>query len=262
MSGDATVESPGAPEVSEDAFLGGRVTLLQPVEGYRAAIDPVFLAAAVPAFEGQHVLDAGAGVGAAALCLARRVEGVGVTGIEIQPALAALAAANIERNGLSGRVAVIEGDILDPPPRLVPESFDHVMANPPYLEAGRADAPPDSGKALANVEGAGGEGGGADLAEWVRFGLDMLVPKGRFTVIHRADRLDALLAALYGRAGEIVVFPLWARAGKPARRVLIQARKAVHGPVHMAPGLVLHAEDGGYTPPAEAVLRGGEGLTL
>ncbi len=263
MSNDAAAESQGIPEVSEDALLGGRVTLCQPVEGYRAAIDPVFLAAAVPAFEGQQVLDAGSGAGAASLCLARRVEGVRVTGIEIQPALATLAAVNIERNGLSGRVAVVEGDIVNPPPQLLAESFHHVMANPPYLEAARGDAPANAGKALANVEGAA-EGGdsGADLAAWVRFGLEMLVPKGRFTVIHRADRLDALLSALYGKAGEVVVFPFWARAGRPARRVIVQARKGVHGPARISPGLVLHAEDGGYTPAAEAVLRGGEGLTL
>ncbi len=62
-----------ARPVSEDALLDGRLRLCQPAAGYRAAIDPVFLAAAVPGEAGSRVLDLGCGVGAAALCLLTRV---------------------------------------------------------------------------------------------------------------------------------------------------------------------------------------------
>lgn len=105
----------GAPAVAEDALLGGRVRLVQPAEGYRAAIDPVFLAAAVPAAAGEAVLDVGAGAGAAALCLAARVADVRVCGVEVAPDLVRLAVGNAGLNGLGGRVEFIAGDLLRPP---------------------------------------------------------------------------------------------------------------------------------------------------
>jgi len=243
-------------ETSEGSLLDGRVRLRQPVRGYRVAIDPVFLAAAVPAVAGDRALDAGCGVGAAALCLAMRVAGCSVTGIERDPEIAQIANDNVALNGLGGRVEVLAVDLLAPPARLVPGSFDHVLANPPHLAAGTATPPPDPGRAAAHVEGE------ADLAAWVRFLLAMVRPKGSLTLIHRADRLEALLAALNGRAGEIVVFPLWPGAGKPAKRVLVRARKDIAAPTRLSPGLILHEPDGRYTAAAETVLREGAGLTL
>jgi tRNA1(Val) A37 N6-methylase TrmN6 len=249
-------ESPPAPLYSEDMLLGGRVRLRQPRQGYRAAIDPVLLAAAVPAGPADHVLDIGCGVGAAALCLAMRVEGCRVTGLEAQRDLVHLANDNVALNGLFGRVVAVQGDLLRPPPRLEPGSFAHVMANPPFLECGTASAPPDAAKATAHIEGE------ADLAAWVRFALMMVRPKGSIIFIHRADRMEQLLAQLSGRAGEIVVFPLWAGSEKPAKRVIVRARKSVATPTRLTPGLVLHEPDGRYTPAAEAVLRGAAALQL
>ena len=248
----------GAPptEESEGTLLGGRVKLRQPVTGYRVAIDPVFLAAAVPAVSGDRVLDVGCGVGAAALCVAARIVGCRVTGIERDRELVRLANYNIALNGLANQVSVMAGDLLAPPPRLEPGGFDHVLANPPHLAAGTATPPPDLARAAAHVEGE------ADLAAWIRFLLAMTRPKGSLTVIHRADRLDALLGQLSGRAGEIVVFPLWPGAGKSAKRVILRARKGIAAPTRLAPGLILHEPDGRYTAAAEAVLREGAGLTL
>ncbi|MGO8917742.1 MAG: tRNA1(Val) (adenine(37)-N6)-methyltransferase [Stellaceae bacterium] len=242
--------------VSEDTLLGGRVKLRQPLTGYRAAIDPVLLAAAVPAGAADSVLDIGCGVGAAALCVAARVEGCRITGIEAQRDLVRLAGENILLNDVQGRVVVMAGDLLRPPPRLEPGSFAHVMANPPFLEAGAATSAPDAGKAAATVEGE------ADLAAWVRFALTMVRPKGSLTFIHRADRMEQLLAQLMGRAGEIIVFPLWAGPDRPAKRIILRARKGVETPTRLTPGLVLHEADGRYTPAADAVLRRGAPLTL
>jgi len=241
---------------SEDTLLGGRVKLRQPRHGYRAAIDPVLLAAAVPAGDGDTVLDIGCGAGAASLCLAMRVEGSRITGIETQRDLVHLANDNVALNGFFGRFVAVQGDLLHPPPRLEPGSFAHVMANPPFLESGAASASPDAAKAAANIEGE------ADLAAWVRFALLMARPKGSITFIHRADRMEQLLAQLSGRAGEIVVFPLWPGQDKPAKRLLLRARKSVATPTRLTPGLVLHEADGRYTAAAEAVLRGGAALQL
>jgi tRNA1(Val) A37 N6-methylase TrmN6 len=245
-----------APSFSEDALLGGRVRLRQPVSGYRVAIDPVFLAAAVPASPIDTVLDIGCGVGAASLCLAMRVPSCRITGVDTQRDLVRLASDNIQLNDLFGRISVMTGDLLRPPPRLEPGSFTHVMANPPFNEAGSAAAPPDPGKAAANIEGE------ADLAAWVRFALTMVRPKGTITFIHRADRMEQLLGQLAGRTGEITVFPLWPGSDKPAKRVIVHARKNIGTPTRLLPGMVLHGPDGRYTAAADAILRDAAALPL
>ena len=243
--------------VTEDALLGGRLTLRQPAAGYRVGIDPVALAAAVPAGEGDRGFDIGSGVGAAALCLAARVPECRVYGVEIQRDLVRLAAENIALNGFEGRVDVMVGDLTRPPPRLAAGSFHHVMSNPPYRAAGDGHPPADAGKAISTIEAAGG------LAEWVDFCVRMVRHKGSVTFIHRADRLDELLACLRDKTGGLVVYPLWPTADRdrPAKRVIVQAVKGGAGPLKLLPGMILHDGDG-YTQAAEAVLRHGAGLAL
>ncbi len=238
----------------EDTLMGGRVRLLQGRGGYRAAIDPVLLAASIAAGSGQHVLELGSGGGAAALCLAVRIPGLRVTGLELQPDLAELARRSAELNGLAGRVSFIAGDILSPPPGLVAGSFDHVMANPPYQTAGSGRPPLDPGRAAANVEGPAG------LGRWIDCGLRLVRNKGRLSIIHRADRIDRIIAHMRGQAGAIIVTPLWPMPGKAAKRVIVQCRKGVASPAAIDPGLVLHEADGSYTAAAESILRDGAAL--
>jgi len=242
--------------ITEDALLGGRVRLRQPTSGYRAAIDPVFLAAAVAAGPQDSVLDMGCGAGAASLCLAARLPGCRIAGFDLQRDLVRLAGDNIQLNGFAGRLSVMQGDLLNPPPRLAPGSFDHVMANPPFLEAGAATPPADPRAATARLEGE------ADLAAWARVALFMVRATGSITFIHRADRIETLLALLAGKAGDIAIFPLWPGEGKPAKRVILRARKQIATPTRLLPGLVLHRPDGRFTPAAEAVLRGAAPLEL
>jgi len=263
-------------------ILGGRVHLIQPIGGYRVAIDPVLMAAAVPAMAGQTVLDAGSGTGAAALCLARRLPDVAVTGLELQAEMAELAGEGAVATGVADRVRFVTGDILEPPVEVPPDGFDHVMANPPYMEAGKGRTPPDPAKMTATVEGP------ARLADWVSFCVSRAKTRGTVTFVHRADRIEHVLAALAGRVGGLTVFPLWpsgtsggaaggaaggavggavggaagGAAGQPARRVLVQGRKGTQTPSAVAAGLVLHGEDGGYTDAAAAVLEHAGALDL
>lgn len=242
--------SAAAGETAENSVLGGRLTLQQPARGYRAAIDPVLLAASVtPPARGGAVLDLGCGVGTAALCYAARVPDGPVIGLELQPALADLARTNAEANGMADRVRIVTGDLLDPPPAVPGNGFARVLANPPYLAPEAADPAPQPEKAAATVEGT------ADLAAWIGFALSRLEPRGRLILVHRADRLADILTLLAGRAGDIAVFPLWPKPGQAAKRVIVGARKGARGGTTVLPGLVLHTADGAYTPAAEAVLR-------
>ncbi len=241
-------------EETEDSLLAGRIRFFQPRTGYRAAIDPVLLAAAVPAAAGDKVLDVGAGAGAAALCLAFRVA-ARITGLEAEPGLVAIANRNAQVNGLAGRVDFLAGDLLAAPSDLTPGSFDHVMANPPYQVAGCGAPSPDPAKAAATMES------GAELEDWLEFCLTMVRHKGSITVIHRTERLDALLAGLKGRLGGITLFPLWpGLAGKPAKRIILSGRKGTAAPLSLAAGLVLHEADGAFTAAAETVLRDAKSL--
>lgn len=236
-------------ETAEDALLGGRVRFAQPARGYRAAIDPVLLAAA--AGTPRRALDLGCGAGAALLCLLARVPGVHALGVERDPALAALARANLAANGFEDRARIATGDLS----ALGEGGFDLVLANPPYLEAARAAPSPDPMKRAADVEG------DAKLADWVAAAIRAATPKGHVLFVQRADRLADLLAAL-GKLGEIVVFPLWPRAGAAAKRVLVRARVGSRAPLALAAGMVLHEADGKYTARAEAILRDGGELPL
>ena len=243
-----------APEFTADSLLNGQVRFRQPASGYRAAIDPVFLAAAVPARSGQRILDAGCGAGAALLCLARRVPGCSIIGIERDPALAALARYNAGDNGFSDRVDIVTGDIAGPSAELAPDSFDHVMMNPPYLEPRRSQSSPDPSRSAAMVEEAPG------ISAWVDFAHRMLRAGGTLTLIHRADRLGDVTAALKPRFGALIQVPLLPMAGRTPKRVLIRAQKNAAAAVTVLPGFVLHAADGRFTAVADEILRGGRGL--
>jgi tRNA1(Val) A37 N6-methylase TrmN6 len=238
-------------ELTRDAFLDGRLRLWQPRRGYRAATDPVLLAAFTPARHGERVLELGCGAGAAALCLAVRVPGLELHGLELQPAYAELARRNAAENGLT--LEVHEGDLRHPPVALR-RGFDHVLANPPFHPAAGA-ASPDPGRDRAHREGA------AALADWIEAGLRRLVPGGRLVLVHRTGRLGTILAALEGRAGAAEVLPIASRAGRPAVRVLIRARKGRSAPLTLWPPLTFHEGDAhagdaeSYTVEAQRVLR-------
>lgn len=249
-----------AAALSEDAFLGGRLRLLQPCEGYRAGLDAVLLAASVPAGPRQRVLDLGAGVGTVGLCLAVRT-GADVVLLEQEPGLAALAEENVARNGLADRVRVAcgrigmserEADALG----LAPESFDHVLANPPYHDRARGTESADPVKAGSHAMPA------ADLEAWGRYMARMAGTGGTATMIHKAEALPAVLAALATRFGPLKVVPLHPRAEAPANRILVQGVKGSRAPLVLLPGFVLHGAGQAFRPEAEAILRGGAALVL
>jgi len=242
-------------DLTRDGFLGGRLAILQPKTGYRAATDPVFLAAACPAQPGQTVLELGCGVGTAALCLAARVPGLTVAGLEVQPAYAALARRNAAETGLP--LEVFEGDLAHPPAALRSRGFDHVIANPPYFPAGGGTAARDAGRERAQREETA-------LSLWIAAAIRRLRPGGWLTMIQSADRLADMLV-LPG-AGSVAILPLAPRADRPATRVILRARKGGRGALKLLAPFVLHdgarheADGESFTDAAQAVLRHGAPL--
>lgn len=240
-----------------DDFLGGRLQIEQPVAGYRAGADAVMLAAACAALPGQSVLELGCGAGVASLCVAARVGGLDLAGVERDAGYAALARANAARNALP--MQVFQADLTRLPLDLRARSFDHVLMNPPFFPTGTLS--PDAARAGARHEE-------TPLPDWFDAALRRLKPGGQVTVIHLAQRLDGLLASLAGRAGDIAVLPIAARSGRDAGRVIVQARKGARGALRLLAPFIMHNGDAhlrdaeNLSEKAQAVLRQAVALPL
>jgi tRNA1(Val) A37 N6-methylase TrmN6 len=247
-------------ETTLDYFLGDRLTIRQPVKGYRAGIDAVLLAACARSGEGP-ILDVGSGVGTVGLCAASRCPDVSVVLVEHQPELAALAQSNIEGNGLQNRVSVVEADIGEPLPPgtariLRPDSFAHVLANPPYHDDGNGTPAASVFKALSHSMTA------EQLETWSRFMARMTAPGGRVTMIHKAEALPRILKSFENRFGALTILPIHPRDGAPAIRVIVDGIKGSRAPLVIKPGLILHSDGNAFRPDVDAILRDGAGLSI
>ncbi len=245
-----------AIEATDDDFIGGKLKLLQPSKGFRAGVDSVMAAAAVPAEPGVSVLDVGAGVGVISLLLAKRVSGLRITALEKFDDQFELLKQNIDRNNLADQVTPIQADLFDSLTSPEPNSFHHVVTNPPFYQDGAVQISSNHEKAAAH---AGPEG---FLSQWLSQSIRMLRPGGLFTMVYPVAELATVLSRLERQLGDIVIFPLWPHRGQRAKRFIVQAKKGARGPAVLEPGLVLHAEDGGFSEIAEGVLRHGNSLTL
>lgn len=242
-----------ADGLTEDRWLGGRLTLVQPKRGHRVGTDAALLVAAAGEARQGRIVDVGAGVGAVGLALAQRSALASVDLVELDPELTRLAESNAARNGLQDRTRVLRLDTLNSGERRqagLAESADWLVTNPPFFEARAVRASPDEGKARAHVFARAG------LADWIESSLAMLAPGGRFVMIHRPDALSDVLAAIGGRLGALAILPVHPGKSASAHRVLVSGVKGSKAPLRLAPGLVLHEADGRLTAEADAIHRG------
>ena len=249
------------PSLTEDGFLGGRLRILQPEKGFRAGIDSVFIAAAIPCQSGESVFEAGVGPGVAALCLLARNPGVKVAGVEVAARYAMICEENAKRNGVQDRLSVIHADVREAMRRdhigmPAPGTFDHAMCNPPFFDEAKSTPSPHLLKSQAHAFGP------EDLELWAKLLHAMLSPRGSVTFVHRADSLGQLLGCMQNRFGDIRIAPLFPRRGASASRILVQGIKGSRAPLQILPGMVLHDDGNAFTPEADAVLRDGAAFTL
>jgi len=250
-------------QLSVDGFLGGRLSVSQPRAGYRAATDPVLLAAAVPAKSGETILELGCGVGVALLCLQARVQNLTLWGVEIQANYADLARQNARQNAGQNKadIRIVSGDLETLPSELRAQSFDHVMANPPFMLADQGSHSNNDGRETALREA-------TPLDVWIKVAAKRLKPKGYLSMIHLAERLPDILRAFDTRLGSVEVKPLVARSGQYAGRVLVRARKTgraafrLHSPlvIHKGPSHMTDGDD--YRDEIRDILRDGGPLVF
>ncbi|ESR24780.1 tRNA1(Val) (adenine(37)-N6)-methyltransferase [Lutibaculum baratangense] len=243
------------PELTDDAFLGGRVRALQPRRGHRSGLEAVLIAAACPACEGETVLDLGAGAGVASLCLLARVPGAKAILVEADPAMAELAEENLRRNGFGDRAAVRCLRIGEAGAEASNAVAEHAIANPPFRDPRRHRSSPEREAAhLLPVEA---------LGAWIRFSAGAVRGRGTLTLVHEAEALEGVLHAFGHRFGDLHLLPLHPRPGRSARRIIVQGRRGARAPLSLLPGLALHGRDGdGFSDELDRVLRDGARLAL
>jgi len=236
-----------ALEVSAGTLLGGRVTYRQPAQGYRTGIEPVLLAASVPARPRERVVEAGTGAGAGLLALCARVGNLGGVGLERDAQMARLAAENLAANGFTG-VSIMRTDLESWRSEAV---YDHAFANPPWHD--QASTPsPDAARRGAKIAG------DAMLGGWIDCLAAPLRSRGTLTLILPGRLFAAAAQALIeADCGEIALKPLWPKEDRPAKLVILQAIKGGKGASRVLPGLLLHRADGSYTEETERILRHG-----
>ena len=251
--------SEAATEVTEDAFLGGRLRLRQLKSGHRAGHDAMLLAAATPATPGNRVVDFGAGVGAAGLAVARRVATIDLVLVEVDAALAALARANAAANAIAADVVVLDIEAsanLFAAAGLTPDSAEIVLMNPPFNDSARHRASPDRARETAHIATA------TTLESWVHAARRILKPKGVLTLIWRADGLAEVLSALDRGFGSLEILPVHANFTAPAIRILIRAIKGGRAPMQIHASLLLNDELGVPNKRVQEILAGEGTLPL
>ena len=239
--------------LTRDAFLGGRLIVSQPGNGFRAGLDSVLLGAAVG--QAGSLLDLGAGVGTAALVALADQPGLTATLVEIDPEMSALAAENLAANGFGGRGRVLTLDVAAPGKAraaagLPADHYDAVIANPPYFVAGSGTAPAAERAAARHMEA-------GDLERWVKVAATHVASSGEAIFILPAESLALALMALQSRFGGATILPLCPREGAPAARILVRGRKGSRAPLTLLASRALHGPHGrAFRPEFEAIFRG------
>lgn len=233
-----------------DYLLNKKITLLQPVDGYRASIDAVLLSSLVRHLKkDSRILDIGSGTGAIAMCLAHRFrDEISILGLEVQEELASLANQSAQINGFDNFLRFLEHNIKNNINELN-NSFDICISNPPYSENDLKS--PKQSKALAHNHQ------DMTLESWLKFCLKMLKPKGQLYMINRTEALQDILYFLHKKIGAIKIVPIFSKAGEAAKRVMIIANKDSKAPLEILPGIIIHQENGEYTKAANQILRDG-----
>ena len=241
---------PNLVDTTLDTLFDGKLQIYQPAKGYRFGIDPILLAAFCPAKENDKVLDLGCGVGTAFFCLVSRIKKLNGIGLEINHELANLATQNVHLNKLEKQVEIITGDLLYPPKNFAPQSFDHIITNPPFFSNDPHNISPYTNKKGANMECY------AKLKDFIDFTFKYLKTRGTLTLIYRTDRLQEIMTLLPpNKWGEITIYPLWANQKGNSKLLLVRAKKLSKTPTIILKGLNLHSTNNKYTSAANNIIR-------
>ena len=244
-------------ENSKNKFLGGKLTILQQREGFRAGHDSVLLASSIPAKKGDKCLELGIGAGVVSLCLMKRVPGLSVIGIDNDRDIIKLLKENISLNGFDDHISVIKGDLNDGSNKfknLKKHSFDHIFSNPPFYEKGEIVLPKNINKRNAYY-------GEKDfINNWIKLSLTFVKSKGSITFINHMKNFPDILSLFKNSMGDVTVIPIFTNVEKPATRFLISGVRDSKKPLKLKRGLILNTRNGKTPKKIENILRHGKPL--
>ncbi|MBO7342190.1 MAG: methyltransferase [Clostridia bacterium] len=208
--------------------INDRVRLIQRERGLTFGTDAYLLSCFCRPAKAARAADLGCGTGVISLLLAARERYASIFAVEAQESFASLAARNVELNGFSHTVSVLNCDVRALSPADFGGELDVIVTNPPYMRADSGYACTHEEKQIARHEILG------DLADFTAAAARCLRYGGSLYVVYRPDRLETLFAAL--------------RTAKFAPKRMLFVQDAPE----KAPSMVL----------CEARLGGGEGVAV
>jgi tRNA1Val (adenine37-N6)-methyltransferase len=234
-----------------DELSGYDLRIFQPRHGYRFSLDPLLLADFAGVRGGELAADLGTGCGIVALLLARMADSCAVTGIEFQPVMADIAARNVRLNGLAERIEIVSHDVISLKARFPVDSFDLVVANPPYRRPGTGKVSPRAGRDDARHETS------AALADFLAAAKYLVKPSGRICFIYHTCRLAELMAqAALQKMGVIRLRMVHGSDSAPARMFLVELVKGRVGELRVEPPLMVRGDNGGYSAEKLRIFKG------
>jgi len=237
-------------EETLDTLFEGRLKILQKKQGYRFSIDALLLAHFAQPDSGDRMIDLGTGCGIIPLILSYRKKAAKIIGVEIQPSLADLARRNAVLNRCSSKFKILEEDLRNLEKRFARESFDRVLANPPYRKVGSGRINPREEKAIARHEVQ------ATLEDVLRSAHYLLKDKGRLSMIYPAFRSADLMRGLSKHHLEPKRLQfVHSHERDEARLVLVEALKEGHAQVKILPPFFLFDSHSNYTPQARELFQ-------
>lgn len=239
-----------------DSFLGGKLVIKQPSNGFRAGLDSVLLASIISGNNKKvgNVLELGCGVGVVFLCLSTRLNNLDIKAIEINKLYSDYALDNIKSNKNiigSNKIEVINQDINDV--KLINGSFDIVFSNPPFYKKDSIKSSIYDLKNQGNIESS------ANLKDFITKAFEFLNNKGMLYIIHHTTRFKDVIDLLdSNKFGDINLYPIYSNLKESATRFILSAQKFSKAPPKIHSGIVIHNKEGGFTQEAINILQNGK----
>jgi tRNA1Val (adenine37-N6)-methyltransferase len=222
----------------------------QPAKGYRFSLDALLLESFV-SHPAQKVIDLGTGCGVISLVLAMRLPESSIVAVEKNPVMAELAGSNVRTNGLSGRVTVLEEDVLNLRKRFPVSSFDLVVSNPPFRSPHSGKTSPFAGRDAARHETTAG------LADFLSAAKYLVKPGGRVCFIYHPSRLAEFIHCVTEM--KLVLLRLrmvHGTVGAGAKIFLAELAKGRRGDVSVEAPLIVYDAAGEYTAEVVRIMGG------
>ena len=164
--------------------------IIQKKNGFKFGIDAVLLSDFAKETRSKKTLDLCTGTGIVPLLLSAKTNTPKIFGLEIQEEIAQMAQRSVEHNKLEDRISIECGDLKTAVSIYGRDSFDKITCNPPYMKCGSGNQNDIDTKSISRHEVM------CTVDDVINVSAKLLIPKGRFFMIHRPNRLVDIMCAM------------------------------------------------------------------